>query len=92
MLFGCNRLVARGRVGVFPGHETIESLLEPGQTSAPVDEMLSPAGPRRMRGRVDFEGEFGARLSKGRARLEGRAVIHDDGNLMVIGMDVFFHG
>ena len=92
MLFGCSRSVARGRVGVFPGHETIESLLEPGQTSAPVDEVLPSAGPRRMRGRVDFEGELGTRLPEGRARLEGRAVIHDDGNLMVVGMDVFFHG
>ena len=59
------RSVARGRVSVLPGHETIESLLEPGQASASVNQVLPPAGPRRMRGRIDFEGEFGARLPEG---------------------------
>ena len=92
MSFGHNQSVGRRRVGVFPGHKTIEPLLESRQTSTPVDEVLSSAGPRRMRGWVDFEGELGARLPEGRARLESRAVIHNDGNLMVIGMDVFFHG
>src|SRR3546814_651271 len=50
------------------------------------------AGPGRVRLRVDVQTHAGARLAVGGAGLELATVGHHDGDLVVVGMDVFLHG
>src|SRR5579871_4730179 len=44
-----------------------------------------------MRGRIDIERQLLARLAPGRARAIGRAVVQDDIDEVVIGMNALFH-
>src|SRR5436190_1783111 len=53
--------------------------------------MLAAAGPSRMGARIDIEPEHGAGLAIGRPGDVLGPVGHDDLDLVVVGMDVFFH-
>src|SRR5882762_5602754 len=72
-------------------HETLVAGLEARHAAAAVDEVLTTAGPGGMGARVDVETEHGTGLAIGRARHILGAVGHDDLDLVIVGMDVFFH-
>src|SRR5215469_7311612 len=56
--------------------KALEALVEAGELAAAVDQTLLPAGPRRMRLRVDIEAQRVARLAVGRACLVGASIGH----------------
>ena len=72
--------------------EVAEALVEARDLAAAVDDALGAAGPHRVRQRVDIEGERVARLAPRGARGKGAAVGPDDGDLVIVGMNVFLHG
>src|SRR5215470_5044366 len=72
--------------------KTREPLLEPGQATAAIDQLLCTAGPRRMRLRVDVEPHGVARLAPGRTRQELGAVGHHDLDRVIAGVNFGFHG
>src|SRR6516162_10204816 len=71
--------------------EALEALVETGELAAAVDQPLRPSGPRRMRLRVDVEPQRVARLAVSRTRLIGAPVGHHDSDLVIVGVNAFFH-
>src|SRR5215469_15083137 len=69
-----------------------ELLVEAGQTAAAVHQLLLAAGPGRVGGRIDVEGQLLAGLAPGRAGLVGCAVVQTDVHEVIVGMDALFHG
>ncbi len=68
-----------------------EPLLEPGQATAAIKQLMRAAGPRRMRLRVDVEAHGVARLAPGRTRQELGAVGHHDLDRVIAGVNFGFH-
>src|SRR5205823_10973947 len=91
-----NRDMRRGHWPVFaPGpllHVILESLVEAAETPSAIDQLLLSAGPGRVRGGIDIEGELSARLPPRGAGLVARAVVQGDGDEVIIGVDALFHG
>src|SRR5215472_16440281 len=71
--------------------ESLKTLVEAGELSATVDQPLLPAGPGRMRFRIDIEPQCISRLAVGRTRLVRAPVRHHDGNLVIIRVNSFLH-
>ncbi len=71
--------------------EILESFVEFGEPAAAVVQPVD-ACPGRMGLGVDVQFHGVARLTPGGPGGEGRAVGHLDGDFVVVGMDVFFHG
>src|SRR5690242_5277252 len=71
--------------------ESGELLVELGDLPAGVQNTLH-AGPRRVGLRVNVQAQRVARLAHAGTGLELRSVGHDDGDLVVIGMDAGLHG
>src|SRR6185437_8267234 len=69
-----------------------EALVEARELTAGIEETLLPAGPGRVRLGVDVEAQRVAFLAIGRARLVAAAVGHHDGDLVIIGVNLFLHG
>src|SRR5260370_13010020 len=72
--------------------EPAEALVDASELPALVIEALLSAGPGRMRLRIDLEPQRVACLAVGRAGLVARPVGHDDGDIVIIRMDIGFHG
>src|SRR5262249_52757426 len=72
--------------------EAAEALVEARELAAGVVEALLAAGPGRMRLRIDVEAQRVAGLPIGRPGLVAGAVGHHDGDLVIIGVDLFLHG
>src|SRR6185437_4425513 len=72
--------------------EAREALVEARELTAGIEETLLPAGPGRVRLGVDVEAQRVAFLAIGRARLVAAAVGHHDGDLVIIGVNLFLHG
>src|SRR5580693_2712159 len=72
--------------------EARELLVEARQAAAAVEQMLLPAGPGRVRFRVDIEMQRIAGLAPGGPGGEFGAVGHDHFDGVVVGMGVGFHG
>src|SRR5262249_21324230 len=73
-------------------HEILELLVESRQAAATVDEVLLPARPGGMRGRIDVERQLGIGLAKGGARPVGRAIVQHNVDEMIVRMDALLHG
>ena len=73
------------------GEERVELVLEARQAAAAVEQLLSAAGPGRMRLRVDVEVERVALGPVGGARLVFGAVRHHDLDRVIVGVNVFLH-
>src|SRR6185436_8347076 len=71
--------------------EPAELLLEAREAAAAVEQMLLPAGPGRVRLRVDVEAQRVARLAPGGAGGELGPVGHDDLDGVIIRVNVGFH-
>ena len=71
---------------------TGKALVEARQAAATVDQLLLAAGPGRMGGGIDVEGEFVALRTPGRTGLLGRAVIERHFDKVVAGVNTLFHG
>src|SRR5690348_12712718 len=82
---------SRGR-GLLFNAQALEALVESGELAARIEQLLLAASPGRMRARIDFEMERVARFAVGRPGLVGRAVGHDDRDLVIIRVDSVFHG
>src|SRR3546814_8418691 len=68
-----------------------EALVELRDLAALIEQASLAAGPRRVRGRVDFERHCVALAAPGRARLIFSAVEHLDRDRMIVGVKIFFH-
>ena len=77
--------------GLLLDAEILEPLLELGELTAAVQQAVD-AGPGGMRLGVDFQIEGVAGLAPGGASRECRPVGHHDVDLMVVGVDLLFHG
>ena len=66
------------------------TLIEFGDLSASIDQPVL-SGPGWMGLRIDVEAQRVAWLSPSGAGDKGRAIRHLDGDLMVIGVNFFFH-
>src|SRR5690606_38929451 len=71
--------------------EAAEALVELRNLPAAIDQTML-AGPGRMGLGVDVQAHGLTRLAVGRARLVLGPVGHHDGDLVIIGVDVFLHG
>jgi hypothetical protein len=78
-------------LGLFLQAEALEALVEARKLAAAVDEALLAAGPGRVGFRIDLEAQRVAGLAVGRPRLLGRAVGHDDRDLVIVRMNAVFH-
>src|SRR6266478_2238862 len=71
--------------------ELPEPLVEAGQASAPVEQVLLTAGPGRMGGRIDVKRQLAVGFAPGCAGPIGGAVVQHHIDEMIIGMDALFH-
>lgn len=71
--------------------EAFELSLELADASAAVHDLLVASGPGRMRLRIDVELQLLPFLPIGGKGLKLRAVGHHNRNLVIIGVNIFFH-
>src|SRR5215468_11791431 len=62
----------------------LEPLVEARELAACIEQAMLPAGPGRVRFRIDVEAQRVARFAVGRTRLIGAAIGHHDGDLVIV--------
>ena len=70
----------------------LEALVELGHLASGIHESVPAAGPCRVGFGIDVERQGVALAAPGRTGLEGRAIGHDDVDLVVVGVGLSFHG
>src|SRR5580700_6807591 len=81
-----------GRMRSVLDAEAAEALVEASDLAALLVQALLAAGPGRMGLRIDVETQRVAGLAIGRTGRVARPVGHDDRDLVVVGMNIGFHG
>ena len=71
--------------------KTVIFLFEARQTPATVGQMLSATGPGGVRFGIDIKLQLVAFLAPGGIGLESAAIGHDNSNLVILGVQIFFH-
>ena len=71
--------------------EAAETLVELGNLTTGIEKTLLPAGPSRVRERINIENHGVAFLTPSGARFENGAVGHLDLDHVIVGMALFFH-
>src|SRR5437763_10884918 len=66
-------------------------LLEPREAPAPIQQLLLPAGPGRMRLRIDVKTQRIALLAPGGAGSEFATIGHDHLDGVIVRMNIWFH-